>query len=151
MRRSLRRGLALLPLLLFALAAPSPAAAQRDNDDLQSTFRAVANAWARQDPSVVVRHIAPGGVSIDASDGPMGPMGERQAIAMLRRIFSAGQTVSVQTGMLERVGGQPPRAFGSITWVTRPEGTQVPVRRTVYFGLELTSAGWKVSEIRLIP
>ena len=136
--------------LLALLVLPSAALAQ-DVDDLQSAFRSMSSRWARSDASGLVRHLAPEGVSIDVSDGPMGPLSERQAAALLRQLFDQGETVSVESGMLERVGGTPPRAFGAITWITRPRGTQVPVRRTVYFGLEWVDGAWKVADIRLIP
>ena len=136
---------------LFALwALPAHAFAQQ-RDELDATFRAVASQWGRGSAVGVVRHIAPAGVSIDVSDGPMGPLGGRQAEALLRQLFDQGETTGVQIGMLERVGGRPPRAFGAITWILRPEGTLVPVRRTVYFGLEWNEGAWRVAEIRLIP
>ena len=137
-------------LALVLLALPAQAVAQ-GTDDLSAAFRSVAGLWSRGDAGGLVRLMAPQGVSIDVSDGPMGPLNGRQASALLRQLFEQGETVGVQTGMLERVGGNPPRAFGAITWITRPEGTRVPVRRTVYFGLEWANGGWKVGEIRLIP
>lgn len=136
--------------LLVLLALPAAASAQ-GADDLEPAFRAVAGLWARGDAGGLVRHMSTQGVAIDVSDGPMGPLNHRQAAALLRQLFEQGETVGVQTGMLERVGGRPARAFGAITWITRPEGTRVPVRRTVYFGLEMADGGWKVAEIRLIP
>ena len=139
-------------LAVFALCAlPAAGAAQATQSDLQSSFRAVALQWARGDASAVVRHMTPGGLSIDVSQGPMGPLGARQAAALLRQLFEQGETVGVTFGMLERVGGTPPRAFGAITWTTRPHGTQVPIERTVYFGLQWLGNDWRVSEIRLIP
>lgn len=143
----MRRFLAVLALS----ALPAAAAAQTSQADLQSSFRAVAMQWARGDASGVARHMTPGGLSIDVSDGPMGLLSERQASALLRQLFEQGETVGVTFGMLERVGGSPPRAFGAITWTTRPRGTQVPIERTVYFGLQWLGDAWRVSEIRLIP
>jgi len=131
---------------------PAPLAAQVDQrEELNVVFRSVASHWARGNASAVVRLIAPDGVFIDVSDGPMGPLGERQASALLRQLFEQGETVSVHAGMLERVGGEPPRAFGAVTWTTLPRGTRLPVRRTVYFGLRWIDGDWRVSEIRLIP
>ena len=144
MRRVLAVGLALG-------LVPVGVAAQSAQEDLRPAFRNVAMQWARSDASGMVRLMAPGGVSIDVSDGPMGPLNERQASALLRQLFEQGETVGVTLGMLERVGGSPPRAFGAITWTTRPRGTRVPVARTVYFELRWIRDAWKVSEIRLIP
>jgi hypothetical protein len=134
---------------LALLCLPSAVSGQ-DADDLQSTFRVVARQWAGSDASGLVRHLDPTGVSIDVGDGPMGPLSDRQASALLRQLFDQGETVNVEAGMLERVGGRPPRGFGAITWTTRPRGTEVPIRRTVYFGLEWVDGAWRVAEIRLI-
>jgi len=136
--------------VLLCAVVPATGSAQ-ERDDLISTFHAVATNWARSDADGVLRYMTPSGVSMDVSDGPMGPLGERQAEALLRQLFDQGETVRVETGMLEQVGGTPARAFGAITWTTRPEGTRVPVERTVYFGLEWTRGAWRVAEIRLIP
>jgi len=134
---------------VLLIGLPSAARAQ-DTDDLQSTFRVVSALWARSDAAALVRQMAPGGVSIDVGDGPMGPLADRQASALLRQLFGEGETVGIRPGMLERVGGRPARGFGAIVWTTLPRGTQVPVRRTVYFGLEWIDGAWRVSEIRLI-
>ena len=142
----MRRALAVLALVLV----PSLATGQR-SDDLRSAFREVAFDWARADAGAVVRHMVPTGILIDASDGRMGPLSDRQATALLRQLFEQGETVSVDIVMLESVGGRPPRGFASIIWTTRPRGTEVPVRRTVYFGLQLIDGVWRISEIRLIP
>lgn len=139
------RILAALALVLL----PSLAAAQ--GEDLRTAFRDVATQWAREDAGAVVRHMVPGGLLIDASDGRMGPLTGRQATAVLRQLFEQGETVDVDIVMVERVGGVPPRGFASISWTTRPRGTEVPVRRTVYFGLQQLGGDWRVSEIRLIP
>ena len=140
-----------LCLALALCASPISAAAQSGpHDNLNVVFRSISTTWARDHARGLARFLAPEGVSIDVSDGPMGPLNERQAVALLRQVFDQGETVAVHAGMLERVGGTPPRAFGAITWVTLPVGTQLPVRRTVYFGLEFIDGGWRISEIRLI-
>jgi len=138
-----------LVAVLALLAMPGAVAAQ-DAGNLAGTFRAVAGQWARGDAAGVVRNLAPAGVSIDVGDGTMGPLSERQASALLRQLFDQGETVDVQATTLQEVGGRPPRAFGAVVWTTRPRGTQVPVLRTVYFGLEWIAGAWRVSEIRLI-
>lgn len=131
-------------------ALPTVAVAQSENDGLQVAAHQIAQAWGRASVDGVVRHVASAGVSIDVADGPMGPLNERQASALLRQLFEEGETVAVQQRMLERVGGQPPRAFAAIVWTTRPRGTRLPVRRMVYFGLDRIDGFWRISEIRLI-
>ena len=138
-------------LLALALAVIPSLGSAQGGDDLRTAFRYVAFDWARADAGAVVRQMVPSGILIDASDGRMGPLTDRQATAVLRQLFDEGETVSVDIVMLERVGGRPPRGFASIIWTTRPRGTEVPLRRTVYFGLQLIDGSWRVSEIRLIP
>ena len=139
----------ILAALALALL-PSFAAAQR-GDELRTSFREVATQWSREDAGAIVRRMVPGGLLIDAADGRMGPLTERQATAVLRQLFEQGETVDVDVVMVERVGGVPPRGFASIAWTTRPRGTEVPVSRTVYFGLQQLGGTWRLSEIRLIP
>lgn len=138
-------------LLLALCLLPSLAMAQQRGDDLEVAFSAFAGMWARSNAEDLARRSPERGVLINVGDGPMGPLNARQASALLRQLFEQGETVGVQAGMLERVGGRPPRGFGAITWITRPEGTRVPLRRTVYFGLEWVDGSWRVAEIRLIP
>lgn len=140
----------LLPMLLGGAVAleARPAAAQQD--DLAHVFKVVSTAWARGNASAVAHMSSSDGVSVDISGGPVGPIGERQVAALLRRLFDDVETVGVHEGMLERVGGTPPRAFGSITWMSRTRGTRVPVRTTVYFALALSGDGWRLTDIRLM-
>ena len=146
----MKRASATLALVALLALPPALEAQSGPHDNLNVVFRSISTTWARDNASGLARFLSPRGVSIDVSDGPMGPLGERQAVALLRQVFDQGETMAVHAGMLERVGGSPPRAFGAITWVVLPVGTQLPVRRTVYFGLELDDEGWRISEIRLI-
>lgn len=147
MRPSLLRGgiAAAGALLLLTFFAPAPAHAQ---DDLARAYSRVTREWARGNASGVAALTA--NASLDLHDGPLGPLGTRQVGAVLRRLFDNMETVEVQRGMLERVGGTPPRAFGSITWTVRVNGTEQPRRHTVYFALARIGEEWLVTEIRLI-
>lgn len=132
-------------------AAPRPAQAQLQSE-LARTFRDFSEYWSRGNANGIARMGASTGVSLDLDDGAMGPLGYRQVAALLHRLFDEVETVSVYTGMLESVGGNPPRAFGSLTWTSRAHGTRLPVRRTVYFSLAWDGGdGWRVTEIRLLP
>ena len=135
----------------MALICVLPVPVRAQDDGLEGAFARFAGMWARGDADDLARLMPEGGVIINVGDGPMGPLNGRQAAALLRQLFEQGETVGVQAGMLERVGGRPPRGFGAITWITRPEGTRVPLRRTVYFGLTWVDGAWRVAEIRLIP
>ena len=47
------------------------------------------------------------------------------------------------------VGGQPPRAFGEVTWMMQPRGTTIPERVTVFVAWVLQKDRWRITEIRL--
>ena len=145
-----KRALPLLAVCALAAPMPAPAAAQDDDPRLSRLFRAMADDWAAGDAGAIARASAPGGVSIDLSSGPMGPIQERQLAAVLRRMFDSVETVRVSANLLEVVGGSPRRAFGSITWSSRVRGTQVPVRATVYFAMAMAGDEWRLTEIRVM-
>ena len=66
-------------------------------------------------------------------------------------LFEDQQTVSVKPGVARVSGGRPQRAFGELEWITRPRGTTIPERRTVFVALVREEQGWRVTEIRVMP
>lgn len=136
-------GFAFLALLLAA----APAQAQR----LDQTMARVAAMWARGDVRGLTRHAAASGFALRLDASPSGPVGSRQAAAALRRLFEDGETLSVRPGIAKVVGGEPTRAFGELEWITRPRGTTIPERRTVFVALVREGDGWRVTEIRVMP
>lgn len=135
----------LAALLLFA--AQPPAHAQR----LENVMSRVANSWARGDASGITRHGAREGLSLEVDRDPVGPLGARQASAVLRKLFDDRETVAVRPGLMRIVGGNPPRAFGELEWITRARGTTIPERNTVFIALIEEEDGWRVTEIRIMP
>jgi hypothetical protein len=81
----------------------------------------------------------------------MGPLGDRQASAVLRRLFADRQTVSTRPGMVQMVGGQPRRAFGEVTWITRAPDTTESERLTVLLELVFEGDRWRITQIRMLP
>lgn len=136
-------GFAILALILVA----APARAQ----ELEATMARVAQMWARGDVRGLTRHAAESGFALRLDANPGGPVGSRQAAAALRRLFEHDETVSVKPGVAKVVGGQPTRAFGELEWITRPRGTTIPERRTVFVALVREGDGWRVTEIRVMP
>ncbi|MGQ0813138.1 MAG: hypothetical protein ACT4O1_01570 [Gemmatimonadota bacterium] len=135
--------------LLVALAAlrPAPAQAQRLDDIVEI----IAFAWSHGDVRTVVAMAAREGIQIETKGERMGPLGTRQAQAVLRRIFGDRETVSIEPGMVQMVGGKPRRAFGEITWVTRAPDTTESERLTVFLELVYEGERWRLTQIRMLP
>ncbi|NLG63226.1 MAG: hypothetical protein GX539_13390 [Candidatus Cloacimonetes bacterium] len=135
---------ALVALLLVA----APAHAQQD---LDTAMQRVARMWERGDVRGITQSAASAGFALELESGRSGPVASRQAAAALRRLFEDQQTVSVKPGVARVSGGRPQRAFGELEWITRPRGTTIPERRTVFVALVREEQGWRVTEIRVMP
>jgi hypothetical protein len=109
-----------------------------------------AAAWARGDAAGIAALVSRAGVSIDPGNGSVGPLGARQAAAMLRRIFDDRETTVVRAGTAQIVGGAPPRAFGEIAWAARSRGTTESENATVFLALIRERDGWRITQIRLL-
>ncbi|HEX6134705.1 MAG TPA: hypothetical protein VFZ24_12120 [Longimicrobiales bacterium] len=143
LRRSLRATVLVLALCL--LEAPA-ASAQR----LDPVLQRVASAWQRGDVGAITALGARGGISLDIDGSSVGPLGSRQAAAVLRRVFDDRESVSARSRAGRTVGGEPPRAFGEIIWTTRARGTTIPERATLFIAFVHQDDGWRITEIRLM-
>lgn len=134
-------------LILIALLKASDAHAQR-LDDIVDIVRF---AWSQNDAKAVAAMSARGGVSIETKDGRLGPLGARQANAVLRRLFDDRETVSMRIGRTQIVGGSPKRAYSEITWVSRVPDTTETERVTVLLELVQEGEEWRITQIRMLP
>lgn len=138
----------LLPALFVAfasLAAAAPALAQ----DLRPTLDRVASALQRGEATAITGLAARGGVSLDVDGRSVGPLPQRQAAAVLRRVFEDRESVEARTSMSRVVGGDPAQAFGEISWTTRTRGTTIPERSTLFVAFVLEDNRWRITDIRL--
>lgn len=136
------------PLILaFVLMHVSVAHAQRLDDIMLH----VADAWAHGDARAVLALATREGISIETRDSRSGPLGNRQAAAVLRRLFDERETIAIRPGLMQVVGGTPPRAFCEITWITRAPDTTEPERATIFVELVLADERWQITQIRLLP
>jgi hypothetical protein len=140
----------LIAPVLLAAAAALPGAAPAAAQDLQQTLERAAAALHRGDAGALAGLGASGGISVDLDGRSVGPLGRRQAAAVLRRLFADAESVGVRTNMSRAVGGDPPRAFGEIAWTTRARGTTIPERATVFVALVREDDRWRITEIRLL-
>lgn len=134
--------LALLALLTLAL----PLRAQ----DLEQALDRVATHWQRGDAGAITAMAASAGVSLEVDGDNVGPLGPRQAAAVLRRVFDDRETLSAKPTLSRSIGGQPARAFGEIMWTVRSRGTTIPERATLFVAFIREDGAWRVSEIRLL-
>ncbi len=139
-----------IALVITMLALLTPAAPARAQG-LEETMARVASMWERGDVRGLTGQAAASGFALELDARASGPVGSRQAAAALRRLFEDRETVSVRPGVAKVVGGEPTRAFGELQWITRPRGTTIPERRTVFVALVREGQGWRVTEIRVMP
>lgn len=141
-----RRGRALLLAAALTLMGVAPAAAQ----DLGPVLQRVASAWHKADARAVAALGAEAGISLDVDGSTVGPLGARQAAAVLRRVFDDRESISAARRVTRTVGGDPARAFGEITWTTRARGTTIPERATIFVAFVREGEAWRITEIRLM-
>ena len=131
---------------VLSLTASVPAEAQ----ELQPVLQRVASAWHSGDAAALAGLGAQAGISLDVDGSTVGPLGRRQAAAVLRRVFDDRESVSAAPRVSRTVGGEPARAFGEITWTTRARGTTIPERATLFVAFVRENDAWRITEIRLM-
>ncbi len=142
----MKRALALATLLLLATAGGAL------GQDLEQVLDRFAAAWHRGDVVTIASLVSRNGVSIDVGGegGQVGPLGVRQAAAVLRKVFDERETTVVRAGAAQVVGGTPPRAFGEVVWSARSRGTTENEKATIFLALVREKDGWRINQIRLL-
>ena len=133
--------------LLFAVA-PATAAAQQD---VGTVLAELASLWERADARGVAGHTASRGLELEVRGRALGPIGDRNVAAALRRLFSGQETLSVRPSLSARVEGKGRTAFGELLWSHRPDGMGRAERTTIFIGLVREGRQWRVSQIRILP
>jgi hypothetical protein len=134
----------------FAMALSVLGAAPAPAQELEPVLRRVASAWHKGDAGELSRLGAGAGIALDVDGSTVGPLGARQAAAVLRRVFDDRESVSATPKVSRTVGGEPARAFGEITWTTRARGTTIPERATLFVAFVREGDAWRITEIRLM-
>lgn len=137
----------LLVAVLLGLFTAAPIAAQQNLSRMLDT---VAAMWARGDATALAGFAASRGIEIEVYGASLGRVSGRKAAAAFRHLFSDQETVSVRASMTSRVTGTDHTAFGELTWESRPRGSMVPTRTTVFLGLVREGTSWRVSQIRVL-
>lgn len=139
----------MVTVLAIALTASAERVHAQQLDGVMRNFTA---AWSRKDEKAVAALIAREGASIESDAGRFGPLGARQAAAVLRVLFDARSTVDVRLRQTQQVGGNPQKAFAELVWMTLAPETTEPIRIVVFveFVLERENT-WRITRIRLLP
>ena len=133
-------------LVALAIMATSTAAQAQDLDGAMSRF---ASAWRRNDYKTIASLIARDGASIETDAGRLGPLGPRQAAAVLRTLFSERNTTQVRTRQVQDVGGQ--KGYAELVWTALAPATTEALRVVVFVEfVQESDREWRVSRIRLL-
>jgi hypothetical protein len=134
-------------LAIAVIATPVPASAQ----DMDVAMYRFASAWRRNDSKAISALIAREGAFIETPAGRFGPLGGRQAAAILRTLFGERHTTNVRTRQLQDVGGTPQKGYAELIWTSvAPETTEaLPIVVFVEFVQE-SDREWRITRIRLL-
>ena len=91
-----------------------------------------SGAWRQNDDKGIAAMIAREGATIETGEARLGPLGARQAAAVLRSLFEGRDTRSVQTRQMQDVGGTPQKAYAEVIWTTLAPETTQPLRVIVF-------------------
>ena len=139
----------LATLLALAMTATAERAHAQQLDGVMKSF---TGAWTRNDEKRVAGLIAREGASIESEAGRFGPLGARQAAAVLRVLFDERTTVEVRLRQTQTVGGTPQKAYAEIIWITLAPETTQPVRNVLFVEFVLEQEKyWRITKIRLLP
>lgn len=136
--------------LLIGLLLSVAATARAQEAELGRVLDRLAVAWARADAISLVTLSSRSGISFDVDGEKIGPLTPRKAAAVLRNIFVGRSTDRLTPGLARIVGGQPPRAFGELSWTVRTHGTTIPERTTIFLALVWEGNSWRITQIRLL-
>ncbi len=150
--------ISLLLLVASLVTAPAAHAQQEERSEAersaalgQITAR-VGNAWSEGDAAAIAALSSAEGIAfdLDLEDESVAPVAEPRAAAMLRRLLRKHRTLDVEFEMVQVVGGEPARGFGTLTWNFRTEGTTATRSRIIFLAAIEQDDGWRLTEIRLL-
>lgn len=140
----MRIRLAFTALLLSIIAAPAHA------QSLDEVVGRVAGAWSRGDASAIAAFASDAGIALAVDGISTGPVGSRQAAAVLRKLFDQHETVGTRAGRARTAGGSPEKGLGEISWTARLRGTTIAEQAKVVVAFVREDGRWRITEIRLM-
>lgn len=136
-------------LLVLASVLPPPAGAAQSA--LDQAARDFAEAWRSHDIRAVRDALDHGGVRLRLDGSDHGWLETPQAVAAIDGLLGRLSGGRVRTHRTESLGGDPPRGYTELRWVTVARGTTQPLAYTVFVGFTRREEGWRVDEIRVLP
>jgi hypothetical protein len=138
-------------LCAFVLLAPRALAAQDRAAPLEGFVGSVARLWTAGD-AAGISALAPedGRIVLDLGTGQALAVDAHHAAAALRDLFRGRVTLSVRAAQMTLAGGEPPRGFGELAWLSRPRGVTDAESTTVYVGAVWESGAWRIRELRVL-
>ena len=143
----MRRALMVMTLLG---AAVWPTQVRAQDAEMESALQSFLAAWQSDDADNLEAALVGSGVSLSMGNESHGPVRPRQAAAALRQYMADRSPGEFNVHRVSSAGGEPERGFAEVAWNTVVRGTTEPVGYTVFVGMERSSAGWAVQEVRIL-
>jgi len=124
---------------------PIPAAGQATLSDAAARAR---KAWAAHDPRALVGQSSNLVLQIPGAD-PSSPLGQPQAIELLRRYFRSAEERGLDVITIREV--EPGRGFVELTRRYVVTGTAELRHETLFLGYRLVGHEWRLVELRSAP
>lgn len=137
-------------LLVLAGAVLCPAPVLGQNAEMESALQVFLMAWQSEDGDRLEAALLETGVALRMERDAHGSVRPRQAAAALRQYMSGRSPGEFQVHRISSAGGEPERGFAEVGWETVVRGTTEPIGYTVFVGMERSSAGWVVQEVRIL-
>lgn len=117
-------------------------------DSLLAAAQRAARAWRGHDFAALVGEGAPVVVSLPGV-AATAPLRSAQAAELLRAFAEGTREIEVEVTLARAVDRD--RAYVEVQRAFTPRGSRVPTHQTVYLGLRREGAGFRVSEVRVVP
>lgn len=138
-------------LTILVAMAIAGTAGRAHAQQLESAMSRFSGAWRQSDDKAVASLIARDGATIETSEGRMGPLGPRQAAAVLRALFEGRDTHGLRTRQMQDVGGSPQRAYAEVIWTAVATETTQPMRVVLFVEWVLDQdKTWRITRIRML-
>ena len=147
------RRLPWLVLLLSTLfvVRPLPAQVPDVEEPLETFVQEIVRLWEAADVQALVDLIAEEDqIILDTGTG-IENANSRHAAAALRALFAESETVGARAVRVTLASTTPPRGFGEVAWTFRTRGAPLEQSRSIYVAAARQDAGWRITELRLMP
>jgi len=136
------------PFCLLAIACISVTPAAAAQGTLPEAAERAKHAWLAHDPQALVGQSPSIVLQIPGAD-PSSPLGQPQAIELLRRYFRSAEERGLDVITIREV--EPGRGFVELTRRYVVAGTAELRHETLFLGYRLIGREWRLVELRSAP